>query len=459
MISFTRTPGLPLIRGGNINPGTWNAKHAADPSAVVFGGNILLYSRGDPGSGISAAGVWSIPATNIELGPQIWDQNPVANPILTAGGTFDTTGINDPCAIVYSGKVFLFYGAYTDTTSNVGLATSADGLTFAKVNGDGDINVGGGSPGAVVGQDGLIHLFVSGPYNGGYALYHIVANDETGQNFPHNGTLALAPTGNPGDFDQLSVNTPRLWYEAPYYYMTYCGGSMQDYPEGLGLVRSTDLVNWTRYGPPILMRGPSGEWDGGGVWAPSQVLLNGKRYLFYEGCGTGDHNPTSAATVSARTQSYGGYGVTSFSGVGVATDEWNNDLTNFEPDVGDLPPAAYSILNANSGRVLATDPAGPAARQYQGFGTAGSDWYLDRVNGFYRISNVAAGAPGTEVLQSAGAIDQAYVDVAPWMAAPAQQWLATRVGPAALGAGTFQLIKPGLGHGPKHPAGRDLRHS
>lgn len=294
--------------------GTWHGICAANPTAVQFRGTDYLYFRGIAAHRApDAVGVWNAPALGFD--GRHWNQKPVANPVLTAGRTgFDSTGIQDPCAVVFHGQVFLYYMG-TANSSRIGLATSSDGLHFAK---QGEVWHDGGTPCPFYNpRDHKLYLFYTRSTGNGWEYWATSSLD--GRHFGP-GQRVFGPSGVRGAFDRQSISTARLWAEGGSFYMIY-GGSPDapDYNTGLGLAHSRDLIHWQRYpANPILRRGPAGGWAEGGVWSGTLLKVKGVYNLWYEACGSGAGAGT-AASISARNTPYGGYEATSFSQIGRAT--------------------------------------------------------------------------------------------------------------------------------------------
>ena len=230
----------------------------------------------------------------------------------------------------------------------------------------------------------------------------------------------FSPSGASGRFDRDSTITGRIWYENPYYYMTYGGSpSCPDYPEGIGLARSQDLLNWERYpNNPILLRGAAGGWDEAAVWSGSLQKINGQYYLWYEGAGTNEGSGSGDSN-TARNNCYGGYSSSSWSQIGLAKAPAGLDLTHWTPSNTINPSAAYTLTAQHSGQCLdvyaGKTSNGAKVDQYTCLsGDPAQQWQFTSVHdGFYQISDVNAGPPGTEVLdvygfsvQAGGNVDQ-----------------------------------------------------
>lgn len=437
-IGFNRYTRGPVIPAANSNT-SWHGFYSANPVVIEFNGTYFLYARGIATAGApSTLGVWTSAASGFN--GVTWNQNPTANPILQAGasGAFDSTGIFDPSAVVFNGKVYVYYAGYANG-SNIGLATSSDGLHFTKA---GQVWANGGTPFPVVDQaNGQMYLFYTQATSGGGWEYWVTTSTD-GVNFGA-GQRVFSPSGVAGTFDQKSVITMRVWYEAPYYYMTYGGSpTCPDYPEGIGLARSTDLINWQRYpNNPILLRGPVGGWDEAAVWSGSMLKVNGTYYMWYEAAGS-NAGAGSSASNSARNSCYGGYGSTSYSQVGLATAASIVNLTDWTPSSDISPTSTYTLTAQNSSQCLdvagGSMASGTKLDQQSCTSNLNQQWtFTSENNGFYEISSVNSGRAGNEVLDVPGqsATNGTVLDQAPWTGSTSQQWL---MAPTA--AGTYQVI-------------------
>lgn len=345
----------------------------------------FMYVHGNPGfvdaSGKSYAGigVYAVPVNRFTGATADWlwlqKHDPsLSNPILSTYGepsnAFDYgSPISGNSAVVFHGKIFLYYElpAKTTGTKMVGVAVSDDGLHFTRVGLDiktrGYGLVNGttipvaaniilphyGEPTTIVAND-KVYLFVRHPLkqNRGAFTY---ASSSDGMNFDMSpvrtnswtNPYVLYPSDTPGAFDQWGISTARLYYESGYYYMIYGGaptgmlsrkpGRCADYPDGMGLMRIPaaqfpgTAAQWQRYAyNPILLRGPSGSWAEGAIWAGTLLRAdNGTYYMWYETAGTDsaqNPHPTRAdarASNIARTHCYGDFGRGSAIQVGLST--------------------------------------------------------------------------------------------------------------------------------------------
>lgn len=417
--TFQHSAKNPVVASGGANP--WHFL-SANPTAVKFKGKVFFYFRGIavPG-GPSTISVWTSDFAGFN-GVK-WNTAPTQNPILVPGevDSYDPNHIENPDAVVFQNKVFLYYMAVKNGVGNICLATSEDGLHFTK---RGQVLSGAGTSGSVVNPaDGKLYLFFShrATNNKGWE-YHVIPSAD-GLVFDRAlEKTVLQPTDKGIAFDAQSISTVRILREGRYFYMTYAGcPTTEDYPEAIGLARSTDLYRWERYPIPICLRGATGTWNEGAMWSGALLNVNDVYYLWYEGCGTNAGAGTNVSNL-ARNTSYGAYGSGSFSQIGLATYQGPpGALTDWNADFNAGP---YSLKNINSGLFLEVagqqeGNGGPAA-QFSWWGGDNQKWLIERVSGFYKITNVHS----KKALETGGGsqVNGGISMQWTWNETPNQQW-------------------------------------
>ena len=432
LFTFQHSANNPVVASGGGNP--WKFL-SANPTAIQFRGKIFFYFRGIavPG-GPSTISVWTSEIAGFN--GVNWNKAPTQNPILAPGpaDSYDPNHIENPDAVVFQNKVYLYYMAVKNGIGNICLATSTDGFHFIK---RGEVLRGAGTSGSVVNPaDGKLYLFFSHRATNNKGWEYRVTPSVDGITFNHDlDRIVLQPSGKGIEFDAQSLSTVRILHEGNYFYMTYAGcPTTEDYPEAIGLARSTDLYKWERYPIPICLRGPTGSWNEGAMWSGALLNVNHVYYLWYEGCGTNAGAGTNVSN-QARNTSYGAYGSGSFSQIGLATYQGTpGALTDWNAD---FSPRSYSLQNRNSDLFLEVAGAqmtkGASVVQFSWWGGDNQKWRIERVNGFYKIMNVQSGL----VLETGGG-SQFNGGVAlqwTWGATPNQQWHLV-----PLGGGNYHIV-------------------
>ncbi|GAB5520859.1 MAG: hypothetical protein RhofKO_31100 [Rhodothermales bacterium] len=314
-------------------PGTFYSVLVANPAVIDFKGETFFFFRGQDESKADQIGVWKSPADQadgIEWAEQV--PYPVI-PVSEAEDAPDNSYILDPAVVINGDSLLVYYtgkSANAATFSTISLSITTDGDTFTKYAGN-PIMEDAIAP-EVVFHEGLFYLFYQRLHPERYWEVY-VATSTDGITFDvANERKVFSPSRQPGTFDAHSVATVRIFKEGEMFYMTYAGCKQYlDYPEAIGLARSSDLINWETYPHnPIFERGEPGTWDEGALWFAEVRKIDGRYLMWYEGTGTGlglIAEPAREASHSAREDDYGGYRTTSFSQMGLAT--FSGDITDW----------------------------------------------------------------------------------------------------------------------------------
>jgi len=225
-IVWTALAGPVLPRG---DPGSWDAEDVRYPSVILRNGNWeMYYTGGDaPSPTIIAIGRATSPDG------VTWTKDPV--PVLTKGpaGAWDELAVAWPAAVhdPILGKYLLYYGGQSSALpaqDRIGLATSADGLTWTKY------------PGVVLDR------------------------------------------GPPGTWDGYIVQPSAVVRDGAVLLLFYTGYAGPGEFGRVGVAASLDGVNWTKSAlNPLLDWGAAGRWDTTEVERPAVVGVGGEYWLFY----------------------------------------------------------------------------------------------------------------------------------------------------------------------------------
>jgi predicted GH43/DUF377 family glycosyl hydrolase len=324
IIRFKRIFNSPYIPK---TPGTFYSILVANPAVTEYKGNTYFIFRGQGDSGHDQIGMWTTPSDNADGLYWNYHQPLPIIPVSNDPNAIDNQHILDPGVIAKGDSLFVYYTGKSlrkEPNHSVCLAISTDGTTFTKYPSN-PIIEGGIAP-EVVYHNKLFYLFYQRQNEKGYWEV-FVSKGTNGIDFDTSKEqLVFGPSHIPGTIDYFSVTTIRIFKEANYFYMTYGACTKYiDYPESIGLARSTDLMNWQRHAyNPIFERGDAGTWDEGALWFPTIRNIQGKYLMWYEGAGSGLGSETEDARKAskiAREQNYGGYLKTSFSQMGIAVFE------------------------------------------------------------------------------------------------------------------------------------------
>lgn len=302
---------------------TFYSKLVANPAIVEFKGVTHFIFRGQGESGHDQIGMWTTPSDRAD--GIHWD-NHIPSPIIPVSAdpnAPDSQHILDPGVVAKGDSLFVYYTAKSvkpDPNYSICLAISTDGITFNKYASNPVLDLAIAPE--VVYHDGLFYVFYQEQVDDYWEVF--VATSKNGIDFNRNPKRKiLSPSHTPGAFDQHSVATVRIVKEGDYFYMTYGACTKYiDYPESIGLARSTDLIHWEQYAHnPVFVRGDAGTWDEGALWFPTVRNMQDQYVMWYEGGGTGlglQTEEAREASRKAREENYGGYMNTAFSQIGTA---------------------------------------------------------------------------------------------------------------------------------------------
>lgn len=215
----------------------------------------------------------------------------VLNPVLEGSAQpFESAGV------AYGGVVedaagfrMLYVGVSGCCGSAIGLATSPDGVHWAKFAGN---PVLGRSPG---GWDSAVIRASEVAYFDGstYSLYYQGSDgqyDQTGLATSIDGVHWTKSPANPvlargaaGDWDDGVAAATGLFVRDGTYYLLYTGQRIGSPTPAMGLATSSDGVTWTKYaGNPVMSGGTAGNWDWS-IHAGCPVARDSTVELWYSG--------------------------------------------------------------------------------------------------------------------------------------------------------------------------------
>ncbi len=198
-----------------------------------------------------------------------WEKSPSAAPVLDAGdeGSWDEKYVSMGTVIRMTNGWHRLYYAGRDDYGNfgLGLATSSDGINFARHSGNplimGDqwnTNTGAlGVPYVVKLSTGQWALMFES--NSPFAIYLGLSDDGVTWSPANSGDPVMEGTA--GEWDSNGVANPKLFELSPEKYLLGFNGQAGNAQWNIGFAYSTDLSNWTKFvGNPVVVRGPA-EWE------------------------------------------------------------------------------------------------------------------------------------------------------------------------------------------------------
>ena len=255
------------------------------PAAISFSDTTSPYA-----TSAAAINVLSIP----------WRLGHIPDVDLSGTG-WDNTHVSFPSVIYVNGEFYMLYSGSNGTSWNIGLATSADGITWSKstynpvIKTGGTFYASGVLATSIMYENGMFKTWFSGS-EGSYTNigYATSANCITW-------TVDSSPvliTGSTGLWDYKAVTEPSVINDNGVYKMWYSGYDGNTWR--IGYATSTDGITWAKYGYngtdlPVIDASSSGA-DSSGVYAPT-VVKDGNVYkMYYTGIDTSGNLTLNYAT-------------------------------------------------------------------------------------------------------------------------------------------------------------------
>lgn len=213
-------------------------------------------------------------------------------PLLERSPAWDSVDVLNPSVILgRDGQLFNFYSGFDGRAWHTGLATSSDGLAWAKHG-----KVLSPNPqtweGSYIAANGSARLV-----NGTYFYWYQAGKEGStsiglarsldGRNWQKE-PLPVLPLGPRGAWDEVSIGDPDVILVNGKYYLYYLGQDRAQ-RQRLGVARSTDGITWTKLrSNPILDLGGIGHFDERGLGEPAVWQQNGY-WMLYTGRDKAEH--------------------------------------------------------------------------------------------------------------------------------------------------------------------------
>jgi predicted GH43/DUF377 family glycosyl hydrolase len=247
--------------------GSWNELKADTGNSLLNkGGEWFLYHSGQDKSGTNLIGIHISRDDMLTSGWKDYVKNPVLLPGVT--GAWDERGVAHPSVMKWNGEYFMYYSGFSVINESIGLAKSIDGLSFTKRAGGPVLTIGmlGEWDSAGVDHPSVIHdgkQFVMA-YRG-WAVGDPDVNSQIGIATSSDGINFYKRPGNPvlkygplGSWDTYGLLAPRLWFDFDGYRMNYSGKSAAISKSGssIGHAYASNIDNWIKSSKnPIIFSG------------------------------------------------------------------------------------------------------------------------------------------------------------------------------------------------------------
>jgi len=276
-IKYSGNPVLNLGAGGS-----WDDAGVILPSVIFDSDTFKMWYHGDDGS-----------ATRIGYATSpdrvTWTKSG-SNPVLNLGtsGSWDDAAILEP-TVLFDGSIYhMWYEGFDGSNRRIGYATSPDGVTWTKSGSNPVLNLGtSGSwddselrqPFVIL--DGELYRMWYTGSNGPVQQFGYATSIDGVSWTRHDGNPVMGRGGS-GSWDDVWMASPRVLINGGSYEMIYSafdGSNVR-----IGYATSQDGLAWTKYdGNPVLNQGSNGTWDDKFMFVGSVILINSTYEMWYGG--------------------------------------------------------------------------------------------------------------------------------------------------------------------------------
>jgi len=285
--TWTKNPENPVMEPGC--GGDWDSAAVRDPSWLDEGDTLKAWYTGYDGQG----GAEAIGYAYSVDGGDTW--NCRASPVLEtgAGGAWDSWTVYAPHVIQEGATYIMFYAGFNGETSQVGRATSTDGVNWVKEPAnpvlrstvyDWDNEIGYK---AVIKEELLYRMWYAALEYGAAVTYKIgYAESADGIEWIKYGGNPITGDTSPPQWEADGMTTldvaRREQGKDSWLEMWYSGVDMGNPGVKLGSAVSTDGLEWDKDpANPFLEQGPAGSYDSGDLTSPSVIPYPDRMFLFY----------------------------------------------------------------------------------------------------------------------------------------------------------------------------------
>lgn len=280
-LSIVSIDQAPVINLGAA--GAWDSVDVLNPSVIQWNGSLNNYYSGYDGT------TWRTGLATSSDSGITWKKND--KPVLDIGGWATQYIAANGSAITFNGQVFYFYqGMDAKGTQKIGVATSIDGTNFTAspspvldVEGAGTWDDFAVADPYVIQIGNTLYMYYLGMDKTGKQLMG-VATSPDGMTWARV-TGPILPPGNATDFDANGQGEPAVVYAAPFYYMVYTGRASNEF-RNLGWAVSTDGINWTKKSNGLIPASTRQAWDSQVICDPT-IMPTGKNdgtyYVWFGG--------------------------------------------------------------------------------------------------------------------------------------------------------------------------------
>jgi len=260
--------------------GTWDSNYLMEPCVIAEGDTFRMWYGGNDGTYSRIGYAYSIDKVN-------WIKYS-GNPILDMGeqGSFDINGVNHP-TVIFDKETYKMWYRGSGNHSSIGYAISDDGKDWTKVDSVNpvlDIGSSGNwddlgiSVPAVIKSDSTYYMWYAG---------RDASSTQIGLATSLDGIVWTKDSINPvinsiESWEAKGIYPQSIIKDSTTFLMWY-GGLNSIFSGRTGFATSLDGTVWTKHpNNPILNLGSSGEWDEKNAFVGSVILIDTTYHMWYD---------------------------------------------------------------------------------------------------------------------------------------------------------------------------------
>lgn len=278
----------------------FDSYHASQPSILNDSGTYKMWYSGYNGAKYQIGYATSFDKAS-------WTKQNGGAPVLTTtNDKFDSNSLFGCCVLKDSGTYKMWYSGFNGTKNTIGYATSSDGTSWTKQNsGNAVLDVTSSKFDSahvyyptVIKDGSTYRMWYSGNDGSTTQIGYATSSDGIIWNKQAQNT-AVIQVGSSGDFDSTALIRPYVVNMGAFFLMMYTGANDAG-RYTIGYATSTDGVTWTKLGSgAILTVGNSGKFDDYDVLYPCMLQEGGTFDIWYSGSRQASANRIGYATGNA----------------------------------------------------------------------------------------------------------------------------------------------------------------
>lgn len=218
-----------------------------------------------------------------------------SNPVIALGasGQWDDYWIGIRSIVLSGSTYYMYYHAWRSSTqSKIGLATSSDGISWTKNGGNPIFDVGAAltwddkavSCPAVWIEGATWYMLYSGTNVATGKSQMGLATSTDGISWTKSGSNPVMSFGGVGTWDLQAIGVGSILKDGSTYYVYYTGwNDVNATNQKIGGASSTDLISWTKFAGNPILDVTASSWEQSQVLDPFVLKFGSTYYMYYQG--------------------------------------------------------------------------------------------------------------------------------------------------------------------------------